>query len=161
MHRLLLVPLVWLASSPGTQADPSKTDRGVDPFFVTFEIFQPLESSLPFGGLRATARFGRFGLEAGASRLALPIVKMADLSVVTTWPLSRASFLLRAGVVGFRAYDYHDFSNTRDDVGFLVGASVFTGKKGDRVRVRFDYTYRGHPRGGVSSLGLGLVIPLG
>ena len=161
MHSLLLVPLVWLASTPGTQGDASKPDRGVDRVFLTFEVFQPLESSLPFGGLRATARFGRFGLEAGYSRLALPVVKMADLSVVTTWPFSRTGFLLRAGVVGFRAYDHEDFSNTRDDVGFLVGASVFTGKKGDRVRLRLDYTYRGHPRGGFSSIGLGLVVPLG
>ena len=159
MHSLLLVPLVWLASTPGTQGDAAKPDRGVDRFFVTLEAFQPLESSLPFCGVRATTRFGRFGLEAGYSRLVLPVVKMADLSMVTTWPLSRASFLFRAGVVGFRSYDHEHFSDSRDDLGFLVGASVFSGKKGDRVRVRLDYTYRGHPEGGFSSVGLGLVFP--
>jgi hypothetical protein len=131
----------------------------VDRVFVTLEAFQPLESSLPFYGLRATARFGRFGLEAGGSSLVLPLVKMADLSVVTTWPLSRTSFLLRAGVLGLRSYDHEDFGNHRDGVGFLAGASLFSGKKGDRVRVRLDYTYRWSTRGGFSSIGLGLVIP--
>lgn len=159
MHSLLLVPLVWLASSPGTQEDASKQDRGVDRFFLTLEAFQPLEASLPFCGVRATARLGRFGLEAGYSSLVLPLVKMADLSMVTTWPLSRASFLFRAGVVGFRSYDHEDLSDHRDGIGFLVGASVLTGKKGDLVRLRLDYTYRGHPRGGFSSVGLGLVFP--
>jgi hypothetical protein len=162
MHSLILaLPLMWLAADAGAPADPAK-QRYPDRFFVTLEAFQPLEQSLPFCGLRLSGRFGRFGLEASLSSLVFPVLKIADVSALAVLRVAGHPFLVRAGVSGFRSYD-DEGGGPRTATGFHVGASVFTGKAGDRARVRLDYTYRSVDMldNGFSSLGLGLVIPLG
>lgn len=96
---LLAIPLMCLAPGDGVEYDPMNSKREVDPFSVTLEIFQPLEESLPFLGLRMTGVFDRrFGIEGSVSKVF--VLQMAELSALRVLRIAGDPLLLRAGLSG-------------------------------------------------------------
>jgi hypothetical protein len=157
----LALPLLVLAGA-ASELDAMGSRREVDPFFASLEVFQPLEASLFFVGLRVTGvSAGRFGFEAGASTTYG--AKMGELSALGVFRLAGDPVLLRAGLSHMPGEGgTGDHGPSRSSTGLHAGASLLTGGEGDRVRVRLDYTYRWLPSSGrgFSSLGIGLVFPM-
>ena len=135
--------------------------RDLAPFFLTLQIDQAIgkEPGLPMLGARVTGVFQRrFGLEATLGK-AYPFVTLAELSAVGVVKLIGSPVLLRAGVSHVPAHQVSEIGFADAATGFHVGASLFTGDLDDRVRVRFDYTYRQLKQDrGFSSLGIGVVF---
>ena len=161
---ILVVPLACVPVAAAA-ADPMNSTRELAPFFLTLQIDQAIgeEPGLPMLGARVTGVFQRrFGLEASLAKVG-PFATLAELSAVAVVKLVADSVLLRAGVShvpGAVTYANADIGDRDAATGFHVGASLFTGDVDDRVRMRFDYTYRqfaGQDRG-FSSLGLGVVF---
>jgi hypothetical protein len=160
---ILAVPLACVpaASAP---ADPMSSTREVGALFGTLQIDAANEDGtlLPMLGARLTGVFRRrFGLEVGASKAFF--ATLSELSaLVVVKPLGNP-VLLRAGISHLPRTGGGDHVFVGAATGFHVGASLLTGDVDDRVRVRFDYTYRqvGRRDRGVSSLAIGLVLNLG
>jgi hypothetical protein len=160
---ILAVPLACAPAVPPAADDAVSSTREVAALFATLEIDLALEedTALPMLGARLTAVFQRrVGLEASVN--AWGLVTLSEVSALAVIKPLGNPVLLRAGVSHVPRHGSGDHGFVDAETGFHVGASLLSGDVDDRVRVRFDYTYRqfGRPDRGVSSVGLGLVLGL-
>jgi hypothetical protein len=159
---VLAVPLACAAAAPTAPDDPMNSKREVGTLFATLAIDQPLGEGVPLPGGRLAAVFGRrFGLEASVTAVVLAGT-LGELSALGAVKLAGIPVLFKAGVSHLEGAGSGDHGFHPALAGFHVGASLLTGDVDDGVRWRFDYTYRklGRYGGGVSTVGLGLVLNL-
>jgi hypothetical protein len=159
---ILVVPLAYAPAAPKAADDPINSKREVGALFGTLAIDQPLEEAVPSLSARLAAVFQRrFGLEASVGSVGFD--RLSEASALGVIELAGMPVLLRAGVSHVAAGGSGDHSFYGAKTGFHAGASLLSGHARDRVRWRFDYTYRqlDGPDHAFSSAGLGLVLDLG